>query len=153
MLYKCLEARTTRRLDSSGRVSVVMSEDLFKTILRAALVCVRFDEQWYLRQYTDVASAVLAGKVKSGFEHYLSSGYFEGRLPYDIAVDKDFYVSSNVDVRAAAVADVVDVQDHFRKYGAKEGRAPSKGFTFFRHGKSEITSAAANLHALDTAVA
>jgi hypothetical protein len=38
-----------------------------------------FDEKWYLAQYPDVASAVKAGALRCGYEHYLLSGQLERR--------------------------------------------------------------------------
>jgi virginiamycin A acetyltransferase len=45
-----------------------------------------FDEEWYLARYPDVALAVQAGRVTSGFAHYQLSGGAEGRssLPDDL---------------------------------------------------------------------
>ncbi len=40
-----------------------------------------FDEVFYLRSYPDVTSAVVAGNLKSGFQHYQMYGKGEGRLP------------------------------------------------------------------------
>ena len=40
-----------------------------------------FDEEWYLAQNADVARAVAEGRGKSGLEHYLRRGRFEGRQP------------------------------------------------------------------------
>jgi hypothetical protein len=39
-----------------------------------------FDEEWYLQQNPDVATAVHEGRGKSGLEHYLAYGRNEGRL-------------------------------------------------------------------------
>jgi hypothetical protein len=40
-----------------------------------------FDEEWYLREYPDVAHAVREGRGPSGRSHYISHGRSEGRLP------------------------------------------------------------------------
>ena len=40
-----------------------------------------FDEEWYLREYPDVASAVREGRGPSGRSHYISHGRNEGRRP------------------------------------------------------------------------
>ncbi|MCJ2035237.1 hypothetical protein [Methylobacterium sp. J-068] len=39
----------------------------------------KFDELWYRTFYTDINQAVTAGKIESGFHHYLTSGRQEGR--------------------------------------------------------------------------
>jgi SAM-dependent methyltransferase len=40
-----------------------------------------FDGDWYLRMYTDVASAIEQRQVRSALDHYLRYGREEGRLP------------------------------------------------------------------------
>ncbi|MCS6891289.1 MAG: hypothetical protein RMK64_03740 [Rhodovarius sp.] len=40
-----------------------------------------FDEAFYRSHYVDIASAVAAGQMLSGFHHYLVSGFREGRYP------------------------------------------------------------------------
>src|SRR4051794_14662589 len=40
-----------------------------------------FEEEWYLKNYPDVARAVTAGVFRSGLQHYLSFGKAEGRRP------------------------------------------------------------------------
>ena len=42
-----------------------------------------FDEAWYLHTFTDVAAAVQEGMVSSGLVHFLTSGWKEGRPPFD----------------------------------------------------------------------
>ena len=42
---------------------------------------VNFDEDWYLRQYPDVADAISRGKVPSALAHYERHGRSEGRQP------------------------------------------------------------------------
>jgi SAM-dependent methyltransferase len=39
------------------------------------------DEEWYLKNYPDVARAVKAGAFQSGLQHYLAFGKAEGRRP------------------------------------------------------------------------
>jgi FkbH-like protein len=40
-----------------------------------------FDEDWYLNKYPAIAEEVQRGGFKSGLQHYLQHGRFEGRLP------------------------------------------------------------------------
>jgi hypothetical protein len=40
-----------------------------------------FDADWYLKAYTDVASAIEQRQVRSALDHYLRYGSEEGRLP------------------------------------------------------------------------
>ena len=39
-----------------------------------------FDEHWYRKTYTDVAAALEAGHIRSGYDHWVSAGREEGRL-------------------------------------------------------------------------
>ena len=47
----------------------------------AQKVIEEFDEHWYLATYTDVATAVQRGHLRSALEHFKSHGWPEGRLP------------------------------------------------------------------------
>lgn len=40
-----------------------------------------FDEHWYRAKYADVAGAIAAGHLPSGFVHFIEFGYHEGRSP------------------------------------------------------------------------
>ena len=52
----------------------------------------QFDDQWYSGTYPDVEGARLAGDVKSLREHFISSGYLEGRLPIELPFDPQWYL-------------------------------------------------------------
>ena len=52
----------------------------------------RFDEAAYLRLYPDIAKALAAGHIKSGWQHYVEHGRKEGRKISDF--DADFYLRS-----------------------------------------------------------
>jgi Methyltransferase domain len=49
-------------------------------VLGPVVAAARFDETWYLATYPDIRAAVASGTIKSGHVHYVSGGYFEGRL-------------------------------------------------------------------------
>lgn len=75
-----------------------------------------FDEQWYLRQYPDVAQA--------GFDpivHYLKFGSSEGRNP-SAHFDTCWYLDSNPDVAEAGMNPLL----HYVKFGKGEGRQPMR---------------------------
>ncbi len=84
-----------------------------------------FDEQWYLKTYTDVAEAVRNGGFSSGRDHYIREGRRGRRMPCFIPVDETFYLSTYADVSAAVAAGTfMSAQDHFEKCGYHEGRLP-----------------------------
>ena len=84
----------------------------------------RFDPDWYAERNPDVEGARLAGDVTSLHEHYCTSGYFEGRLPYELPFDADWYYSRYDDVsRAFSPADPEAMLLHYCSQGWREGRA------------------------------
>jgi hypothetical protein len=99
-------------------------EDLI-VMIKLLLSGTDVNEDWYLRQYPDVAKAISEGGAKSGKQHYVDNGYFENRLPFPIIVDEAWYLREYPDV-AASVRDGSDTaQEHFLRQGYKEGRMPS----------------------------
>ncbi len=98
-----------------------------------------FDADFYLRTYPDVATAIGKGEVPSAFAHYVQAGRGEGRLthqePGDDMVpllperfDESWYLSANPDVRDAVVGGHIQSGlQHYRTWGRREGRQPSKG--------------------------
>ena len=106
-----------------------VQKDHFFDFLRPLIAGILFDEAWYLAAYPDIAEAIAAGVIPSAHEHYLQSGYFEHRLPYDIEVHSDWYVAQYDDVRAAVAAGTfTNGRDHFLQSGFREGRLPHPGF-------------------------
>lgn len=67
--------------DEEGKPWVKMTYDDFKGLLRKLLHAAEVDEEWYRSQYPDVDQAIRSGAVKSAHDHFVTSGYFEGRLP------------------------------------------------------------------------
>jgi hypothetical protein len=91
---------------------------------------VRVDEAFYFERYPDVAHAVRAGRCGSAKDHYLKTGFFEGRQPFLITVDRQFYLDTNPDVKAGvAIGNFESAQTHFDMAGWKEGRSPSAEFS------------------------
>jgi FKBP-type peptidyl-prolyl cis-trans isomerase len=81
-----------------------------------------FDEHYYLQQNPDVAAAVAAGKIETGYDHYIKYGQYEGRSPSPFW-NESYYLTKNPDV-AAAVADgrISSGFMHFYLYGQFEDR-------------------------------
>jgi hypothetical protein len=132
MLYSNLKKLVQQAQGPQGTVEIRMPKSLYDHLLRAALMSSKFDEQWYLKNNPDVASAVRSKIVASGREHYVNTGYFEGRLPCEIAVNEDFYVKKNDDVkRAMRAKQVKSAKEHWYSNGMKEGRDPSENFSLF----------------------
>jgi hypothetical protein len=87
-----------------------------------------FDEGYYLATNPDVAAAVKAGRVESGYQHFLVAGLAEGRAPFQF-YDEAFYLGQNADVAAVVGSGALTSGlQHFLSFGHEEGRDPSAGF-------------------------
>jgi hypothetical protein len=132
MFYRILEKLI--RLSSIDDVKYVsMPEEVFRCLLAGAIRNKGlFDETFYLETYPDIRNAVRSGKIGSGLEHYVATGYFESRLPARLMVDELFYLQENPDV-ADAIRNgrIKSAQLHFDAVGFREGRSPYKGFSIF----------------------
>lgn len=92
-----------------------------------------FNEAFYLAANPDVASAVSAGLLSSGQQHYELYGRAEGRMasapmftPEQIGFDENLYLSTNPDVALAVTEGVLDsAYEHYYLYGQYEGRDPN----------------------------
>jgi hypothetical protein len=99
-------------------------EQLF-SLIRKLLLGVPVDEKWYVATYPDVEHGIQSGAVKSAKDHFVSNGYFEGRLPARVVVDQDYYIERYPDV-AEGIDDgeIQSAQEHFDAHGFLEGRVP-----------------------------
>ncbi len=108
-----------------GEIVVSCTYENLVAMIRRLIAGVEVDEEWYLERYPDIAEAIQQGIVASGRAHFVSDGYFEGRVPFAIEVDERFYLREN-----PGVADYVrkgmlkSGQQHFDENGYKEGRLP-----------------------------
>jgi hypothetical protein len=88
---------------------------------------VTFDERWYLAAYPDVAEAVKSGVFRSGRQHFIDVGYFEGRRPGQFSVDEKWYVANYPDVAGEIEkGNIKSAQQHFNDHGYDEGRLPGE---------------------------
>jgi hypothetical protein len=110
---------------SKGELRISASYEEFLKVIKSILLSVSVEEEWYLKQHEDVAKAIKAGEVGSARQHFIESGYFEGRLPGPIKVDEEWYLKQNPDVRDSVRKGVVtSAQEHFEQNGYREGRLP-----------------------------
>jgi hypothetical protein len=81
-----------------------------------------FDEHYYLLMNPDVAAAVTAGKLTSGYQHYIQFGQYEGRSPSPYW-NEAWYLKQNPDVAAAVKSGkVTSGFMHYYLYGQYENR-------------------------------
>lgn len=108
---------------------VAVQRDHLVVFLSPHVAKIYFDEDWYISQYPDIADAVEEGIIPSAHDHYIKSGYYEGRMPYEIKVDEGWYLAQYADIRdAVADGKFTSGQDHFQQAGIREGRLPYPGF-------------------------
>ena len=122
---------TRRILIPSERTNLMAVDKYFLVrLLKSHVGRIHFDEAFYFARYPDIKQAVDAGKVPSAKSHYLTDGYYEHRLPYEIVVDADWYLQQYPDVQKAVAAQQFEsAQMHFEEAGYREGREPYAGFT------------------------
>jgi hypothetical protein len=118
--------RKMRMSAANGTQRVQMDYEDFLGFVKLLLRSVAVDEAWYLKQNPDVAEAVAKGTYRSGKQHFVEEGYFEGRTPYEFNVDEDWYTQTYPDVAAGLKeGDLESAKQHFMSHGYVEGRLPS----------------------------
>lgn len=114
-----------RRLALVGKTvdnTVTINKSVMRDLLKMGLAG-RFDEEWYLDRYNDVAEAVRKGAMSSGLDHYTSSGVYEGRVPYPFPIDEEDYLARHRDVaRSLSQGLYGTATEHFYAVGFIEGR-------------------------------
>lgn len=81
-----------------------------------------FDETYYLSRYLDVAAAVQAKTLLSGWDHFQKWGAKEGRQP-SYLFSESYYLGQYADVADAVRRGIFSTGfDHFVRHGFGEGR-------------------------------
>jgi hypothetical protein len=102
-----------------------MTRKQFEELLRTMLRYVAVDEAWYRDAYPDVDEAIRKGTVPSAQDHFVSSGYFEGRKRGRVLADEKWYLAEYPDVaEGIELGEFMSAQQHFDYHGEKEGRLP-----------------------------
>ncbi|RZM79342.1 hypothetical protein [Leptolyngbya iicbica] len=100
----------------------------FGTVINGINIEHIFDEGYYLATNPDVATAVKAGQVESGYQHFLVAGLAEGRGPFQF-YDEAFYLAQNADIASAVLSGALTSGlQHFLSFGHEEERDPSAAF-------------------------
>jgi hypothetical protein len=106
---------------------VSISPKLLHLLIEAAVANQHFDERSYLAANPDVAEAVRAGKLRSGHEHFVTVGYYEGRGTGYAGFDEAWYLQRYPDVLLAVKrGENASGLEHFRGSGLREWRSPNK---------------------------
>jgi len=122
LLRRSVEITTVK-----GELRVSVSYDDFIKLIRMMIASIPVDEDWYLKEYEDIAEAIRNGTVGSARQHFVDDGYFEGRRPFPMEVDERWYLEQYPDVAESVRKGAVSsAEQHFIEDGYREGRLPSK---------------------------
>jgi hypothetical protein len=98
-----------------------------RMVLETALAGQPFDEAKYLAANPDVARAIKHGKCRSAHEHYLLTGYYEGRDTGHPEFDEAWYLQRYPDVKqAVSRGESKSGLEHYKGPGVREWRSPNK---------------------------
>lgn len=121
-----LQALRINRERLSSRSKIAIDTKLLRGLLQALAASAPFSEEFYLEAYADIAEAHSVGKVPDLHQHFLESGFFEGRFGAAPEVDEAFYTSIYKDVGQAVLrGDIKSGAEHYLRTGAAEGRIPN----------------------------
>jgi hypothetical protein len=110
-----------------GELRASLSYEDFIKLIRMMIAGTPVDEEWYLKEYEDIAEAVRNGTIESAGQHFVDDGYFEGRRPFPMVVDERWYLEQYPDVAESVRKGVVTSgEQHFIEDGYREGRLPYK---------------------------
>jgi hypothetical protein len=124
-----LQVLKKSRSDLDDQASIEIPVLVFKLLLKAAILGAEFDEESYLQANPDVRRAVRDGEIKSGYQHFVQFGYFEGRKGGMNEVDPRWYLRTYPDIAAAVKNGKIDyAREHFYDAGAAEGRSPNPDY-------------------------
>ena len=119
-----LEGLGISAADFEGSGTITVTRRCLQALISEVARQMQFDDQWYSGTYPDVEGARLAGDVKSLREHFISSGYLEGRVPIELPFDPQWYWGYYADIaKAFPSADPDAMRIHFQTKGYFEGRA------------------------------
>lgn len=125
-LRKILVTAFDKGLSRRRRQVVIDLDDYHKLVAFVAQFS-KFDEELYLELNPDVAEGIDGGMVESAHQHFLYSGFLEGRCPSVEGFSAEAYFDLNPDLQSAfEKSDEKGLLEHYIKAGYKEGRKCSK---------------------------
>ncbi len=108
--------------DALNQDAVTIPTKLFKFLLSVMLEGVAFDEAAYRRSNSDLADAERKGNIESLHQHFIGTGWFEGRSPGEYQIDEAWYAMNYRDVAVALRRGLIkDLKQHFNETGRREG--------------------------------
>jgi hypothetical protein len=111
--------------DVEDAVTITVSLEDLRKLLRIALADVEVDEKWYVAQVPGLEDALKKGAFESATDHYYIHGYLEGRPPVKPTVDEDYYLKAYADIAQAVKSGKLrSAYEHYVAVGYAEGRSP-----------------------------
>ena len=112
------------RLSSKSKIAI--DARLLRLMLQTIAAKLPFSDDFYMVNYPDLAEAYAAGKIPNLHQHFVDSGYLEGRIGSPPDVDEGYYLGAYKDVgKAVSAGDVANGAEHYMRAGAAEGRVPN----------------------------
>ncbi len=112
------------RLDGQSKIAVDAA--LLRALIQLAVEQLPFNEAFYRATYPDVAAAHASGAVPNLREHFVRTGFFEGRAGALPEMHDAYYVATYPDVaQALRRGEMASASEHYVRSGAAEGRAPN----------------------------
>lgn len=121
-----LKSLGTSREALKGETEISIPVDFLKFLLMLVVKQGDFNESGYLERNPDVADSVRQNRIASGYFHYLTYGYLEGRRGGTSEVDEAWYRETNPDVAdAIRSGNMLSAKAHYLQGGDNELRAPN----------------------------
>lgn len=113
------------RLNSKSKIAI--DAKLLKTLIQTMVANAPFSEEFYRQNYPDLAAANQSGQIPDLQQHFIETGFFEGRFGAPPPLDEAYYTSTYKDVGQAVLkGDVASGMEHYLRSGAAEGRVPNE---------------------------
>ena len=121
-----LQALRINRDRLNSRAKIAIDAKLLRILLQSAVSQLPFSAEFYETTYPDIAEAAAAGQIPDLHQHFVETGYFEGRMGAPAPVDEKYYISVYQDVaQAVEHGDMPSGADHYLRAGSAEGRVPN----------------------------
>ena len=126
-IEQLLQSLRVSRERLASRSKVAIDTRVLRALLSTLVAQMPFDPAFYLAENEDIRAAYEAGQITDLHQHYINTGYLEGRFGAAPPVDEAFYAATYKDIiPAIRRGDILSGSDHYVRSGAAEGRIPSE---------------------------